>query len=271
MTFDNINIMTFDNITEAWNFLISFQHKRYTVGPITYFQWVFYDGDKNVYKLEHQAGIIRRFIINKWFLLKNYNENCIVYDILNVINYHKQDIENTQLYFNKNEMLIQHIIDILGKCTNFIEQTMIWNMKFEKIELVIKIHMYMDNENEKNISFSIKENNKDWKQTKVDKNQITNFLEKNKSKFKLKSKKINTEIDNEIVNKIEKISLKRSNIESDDTLVEKFSKVKLSGDTQDMSKIDMSKVYSDISNTYKQLFIKMSKEKRYQIQSCKKF
>lgn len=244
----------FDSIQDAWNFLIGFHHERYNVGYVTYFQWVFYDMDKNVYKLEHQAGMVKRFVINKWFLLKNYKEHCIVDDILSVINQYKQNIEDTFCYFNKNNVLIHEISGILGKYTQFIDQKVIWNIKVEKLELVVSFFMYLNNENTKNISFDIKENNKEWKRTSVDKTQLLKFLDKNKRKF-IKN-------DTEIVDKMKQLNLlnlkRNATVDDQEELIQRFSKIKL-----------MSK--EDISNTYSRLFIKMDKEKRYQIQACKKF
>lgn len=246
--------MVFSNINEAWNFLISYQHKKYTVGYITYFEWFFYDKEKNVYKLEHEAGIVRRYVINNWFLFKNHKENCIVGDIVSMINLHKEDIQSTNENLNKNYLLIDNVNNILGKYNYYVDSKVIWDIVLEKIHLKIEFVIYMDNDSIKNISLDILEKNKSWKKSKVDKTGLLAFLEKNKRKIVVKSKS-----ENDLVDKIAKLNLKR-NLEDkeDDDLISKFSKVKLSRD-------------ENISKKYSKLFIQMDKEKRYEIQACKKF
>jgi hypothetical protein len=179
-----------------------------------------------------------------------------------LINNHKEDIERTDEYFNKNNLLMDNLMDILGDTSSYIEQKVTWNLIFEKIRFKIVFFMYLDNENTKNIVVDVKENNKDWKKTKVDKKQLFAFLDKHKNKFK----KLTNKVQDELVTKIDKMSLKRNKEEEDDEdeLVKKFSKVKLD------HHMNMSKIYSDISNTYSKLFIKIDKQKKYEIQACKK-
>lgn len=260
--------MVFSDIKEAWDFLILYPYKKYTVGYITYFEWYFYDKDRNTYKLEHQVGMVKSMIknynINTWILIKNCKEHCVIEDIVALINLYKDDIEKTEEYFNKNELLKSNLVDILGNYTSYINDKITWNLVFEKIKLKIVFFMYVDNENVKNILLDVLENNKkEWKKTNVDKTELWTFLEKNKRKIAVKT---SYRDEKELVEKVKKISLKR-NVEEDkdDELIEKFSKIKITRHK------NMSKIYSDISNTYAKLFIKMDKEKKYQIQACKKF
>ena len=251
--------MVFSDIKEAWDFLVSYPHRKYTVGNITYFEWDFYDKNENMYKLEHEVCIVKRYAINNWFLFKNCKETCMIEKIENIvslINDHKKNIKKSYEYVNKNQLLMDSLIDKLGKCTSYIDNKVTWNLGFEKIKMKIVFLMYMDNENVKNISLDILENKKQWKKTKVDKTQLLNFLEKNKRKIVITSKICYKYL----VTKIAKLSLKR-NMEDDDEeneLVNKFSKVKLYHD-------------KNISNTYSKLFIQIDREKRYEIQACKKF
>jgi hypothetical protein len=255
--------MVFSNINEAWVFLVSYSHNKYTVGHLTYFEWYFYDKDENMYKLQHEVGTVKKYTINNWFLFKNCKETYTIErieDIVSLINQYKIDIEKNDEYLNKNQLLMDSLNNKLGKCTNYIDNGAVWNLEFKKIKMKIEFLMHMDNENIKNISLDILENKKQWKKTKVDKTQLLDFLAKNKHKIVITSKKC----DEDLVTKIEKLSLKR-NVEDvegiedvERELVSKFSKVKLYHDT-------------GVSEKYSKLFIQIDRKKRYEIQACKKF
>jgi hypothetical protein len=275
--------MVFSNINEAWVFLVSYSHNKYTVGHLTYFEWYFYDKDENMYKLQHEVGTVKKYTINNWFLFKNCKETYMIENIVSLINQYKKDIEKNDEYLNKNQLLMDSLNDKLGKCTNYIDNGAVWIFELKNnVKMKIKVLMYNENislyrlRNKKqweetkvdeahllkyydnqNISLYRLRNKEEWEETKVNETQLLDFLKENKNKIIITSKKC----DEDLITKIEKLSLKR-NVESiedvERELVSKFSKVKLYHDT-------------GVSEKYSKLFIQIDRKKRYEIQACKKF
>lgn len=254
--------MVFSDIQEAWIFLVSCKHQKFTIDSITYFQWYFYDNEKNIYKLEHQAGIIvKRFIINRWFLTKNQNDVNTIYDIIECINKYKEDIENTQNYYDNNTNLKNKILEMIGEYTYYTEPHIEWKVSFEKIKIHIALNMFLNNNNMKEITLQYDLKDGNGLKTKIMMaNELINFLQEHKPQDENMF----------LVEKIHNLNLENPILQDNSNdLVNNFSKLKLN--SPKFYNENMTHIYSRISNEYKYLFIKMDKERSYQIQACKKF
>lgn len=250
--------MVFSDLQEAWTFLVSCRHQNFTIESITYFQWYFYDNEKNIYKFEHHAGMVKRFIINRWFLTKNQTGVNTIYDALECINNYKTHIENTQKNYDNNTKLTNKISNMIGDCTYYIEPNIGWNITMNDIQINIVMNMFLDNDNMKEIKLHYIDN--EQKNKMVVANELLSLIQE----YKIEDN------NDEIIDKIQNLNLEKPILqENTNDLVNNFSKLKLH--KVKFYNEDMTHIYSRISKEYKHLFIKMDKERSYQIQACKKF
>ena len=267
---DFSELIELDNLKEK-KVLTSLYFSQKQCKDLTLTFWIFQDNDK-LMKLEHRYGLIkikyRRILIDEWCVMPISNsieerktdiqKCCRIYDIDNFVSTNKEKMIETDKKFIEMIKLRDEIIDMIGEYSMFNSLEYMWNIQSGNFSFKLILCCYTSEIILESTLSNIVGDRGNLKLTDnfdLNRQTLLNFLNKHKTTI-LKEK--------DVTNQITK------RIQATDDEIEAPNQIKttnVSVQPVQQGKADASFIRS-LKTKYKQLFVKIPKDKKIEYQTC---